>query len=60
MNKIQLSTGIVLFVLAVATYLVGSDVIVYPLARGQVTIYLSAVLVLCSLVLLSTVRKRWS
>lgn len=60
MNKVQLSTGILLMVLAAATYLIGSDVIFYPLAKGQATLYLSAALVLCSLVLIFTSRKRWS
>ncbi|HSF83376.1 MAG TPA: hypothetical protein VLA49_19215 [Anaerolineales bacterium] len=60
MNKIQLSSGIFLLVLAVATYLVGSDVIVYPLGAGQITIYLSVALAVTSLVLLGTVRKRWN
>ncbi|UCH61382.1 MAG: hypothetical protein JSV61_07830 [Anaerolineales bacterium] len=60
MNKVQLSTGILLMVLAAATHLTGSDVIVYPLAKGQATLYLSAALVLCSLVLIFTSRKRWS
>lgn len=59
MNKIQLGTGIFLITLAVVTYLVGSDVIVYPLGKGQITIYLSIGLALSALVQFATLKKRW-